>query len=111
MPRSDVLTTTLVRQNEAVLARDLYAWRSLRHSAVRNSNQGPDWSSDEQDGGEGHSGTVVEISGQDGSTLPDNTLSSGTSDRGIATGRVRTMPMTCVFDNASCRYLLPGHLR
>ncbi|KAH9495556.1 E3 ubiquitin-protein ligase mib2 [Bulinus truncatus] len=33
--------------------------------------RGPDWNSDDQDGGDGHLGTVVEVTGQNGSMIPD----------------------------------------
>ena len=36
--------------------------------------RGVDWSWGDQDGGEGHVGTVVEIGGQSGSTAPDKTV-------------------------------------
>ncbi|CAL1544060.1 unnamed protein product [Lymnaea stagnalis] len=33
--------------------------------------RGPDWTYEDQDGGEGHVGTVVEIGGQSGSQTPE----------------------------------------
>ncbi|CAL1541885.1 unnamed protein product [Lymnaea stagnalis] len=66
--------------------------------------RGPDWKWADQDKGEGHVGTVVKISGQEGTNLPENHVSvmwdTGGKKR-YKTGHENTFDLY-VFDNAQC---------